>query len=178
MRELRALGAVAGAAAAPGVPEPFLMPERIGPVSFVSLSERHRRPLIADCLLGRALVRSAPILARFGVRTARYSRSYTPVAQMANKRSAHQLGRAIDVHEFTLSDGSRLIVERDYPRGNRDCPAASAREPSSPGARLRAMVCALFEASVFDLVLTPNYNEQHRNHFHLEVRTDGYRSLD
>src|SRR5262245_6399592 len=97
-RDLAHAGVEARTTLAPGVPEPLALPSRIGQVTYAPLG--NRGPLVADCLLARALVRASPILAGFGVVTAHYSRSYTAREKLGNKRSPHQWARAIDIHEF------------------------------------------------------------------------------
>ena len=38
--------------------------------------------------------------------------------------------------------------------------------------KLRAILCEAVDARLFNVVLTPNYNRPHKNHFHLEL-TEG-----
>jgi hypothetical protein len=38
------------------------------------------------------------------------------------------------------------------------------------GRLLLGVACDLYQERVFNTVITPNYNEGHRNHFHLDVR--------
>jgi hypothetical protein len=45
--------------------------------------------------------------------------------------------------------------------------------PDDRGAReLHALVCEAAQARIFNSILTPNYNPEHRNHFHLELTPD------
>ncbi|MCZ7684525.1 MAG: extensin family protein [Sandaracinaceae bacterium] len=39
-------------------------------------------------------------------------------------------------------------------------------------AALMRIACGLAESRQFSSVLTPNYNEGHRNHFHVDIRPD------
>jgi hypothetical protein len=73
--------------------------------------------------------------------------------------SRHATADALDVAGFVLSNGRRIAVKRDW------------RSEDADGLFLRdvhAGACRLFDG-----VLGPDYNEAHRDHFHLE--RGGYR---
>jgi hypothetical protein len=70
------------------------------------------------------------------------------------RRSQHATANAIDIAGFALADGTRISVLADW-----DGPPAKA-------AFLRAVrdgACRFF-----DVVLSPDYNEAHRDHFHFD----------
>jgi hypothetical protein len=73
--------------------------------------------------------------------------------------SRHATADALDVAGFVLSNGRRIAVKRDW--GSGDADGLFLRD-------LHAGACR-----VFDGVLGPDYNEAHRDHFHLE--RGGYR---
>jgi len=68
--------------------------------------------------------------------------------------SEHSTGNAIDIAAFVLSDGRRISVLEDW---NTD--SAEARFLH----RTRDAAC-----DVFGTVLSPDYNQAHRDHFHLD----------
>ncbi|MGE3690583.1 MAG: extensin family protein [Novosphingobium sp.] len=72
------------------------------------------------------------------------------------RRSAHATANAIDVSGFVLADGRRISVLGDWSSGS----AAEKRF-------LRVIHQSACKR--FGTVLGPNYNEAHRNHFHLEL---------
>jgi hypothetical protein len=39
-------------------------------------------------------------------------------------------------------------------------------------AELWGFVCDAAEQAMFNVILTPNFNKQHKNHFHLEITPD------
>jgi hypothetical protein len=39
-------------------------------------------------------------------------------------------------------------------------------------AELWGFVCDSAERAVFNVILTPNFNKQHKNHFHVEITPD------
>jgi hypothetical protein len=73
----------------------------------------------------------------------------------ANRLSEHAFAKAADIAAFRLADGRRISVLDHYrskgPRGD------FLRE-------IRGRACDLF-----DVTLGPDYNAEHRNHFHLDV---------
>jgi hypothetical protein len=72
-----------------------------------------------------------------------------------DRRSAHATAEAIDVAGFRLEDGTSVSVLRDW--GKED-------------AKGRFLAAARDEACrLFGIVLSPDYNRAHANHFHLEL---------
>jgi hypothetical protein len=73
----------------------------------------------------------------------------------ADRLSEHAFAKAVDIAAFTLADGRRVSVLEHYrskgPRGD------FLRE-------IQGRACDLF-----DVTLGPNYNAEHRNHFHVDV---------
>ena len=74
--------------------------------------------------------------------------------------SEHATGNAIDVAAFVLADGSRISVLSDWEGEGQE--AQFLRE-------VRDGSCA-----VFATVLSPEYNDAHRDHFHLDQAARGY----
>ncbi|ANU07876.1 extensin family protein [Paraurantiacibacter namhicola] len=68
--------------------------------------------------------------------------------------SEHATGNAIDIAGFTLSDGTRINVLRDW--SNKGAKGAFLR-------RVRDGACG-----VFSTTLSPDYNAAHADHFHLD----------
>jgi hypothetical protein len=85
--------------------------------------------------------------------------------------SEHSYANAIDLSKFTLRNGKTIEVYRDFDMSD-DPPA------KHPGAFLRQVSRRAYDEEVFSHVLTPFFNAQHRNHFHLDLaryRGDGTR---
>jgi hypothetical protein len=79
---------------------------------------------------------------------------------------------AIDAGRFLRQDGSELSVDRDFhgALGAKTCGDGAAPHPATAAARaLRRLLCEIVAQRIFNVVLTPNYNPPHKNHFHLEV---------
>jgi hypothetical protein len=129
---------------------------------------------IADCRLVLALDDFAAILAQRDIVEVRhYSMYRVPPKRWADDRigKQHNGGLALDAARFIRKDGTHLDVLDDFEgrRGSKTC-GPKARTPKTEAAReLREIVCAALEQQLFNVVLTPNHNRAHRNHFHLEV---------
>jgi hypothetical protein len=84
----------------------------------------------------------------------------------------HPAGLAIDVAKLHKRDGRWLSIQDDFHGhlGARTC-GDGAVVPESPDAReLRALVCESLGRATFTYVLTPNYNAEHADHFHMEIK--------
>jgi hypothetical protein len=69
--------------------------------------------------------------------------------------SRHASADALDIAGFRLGDGRTVSVLKDWPKQNQD--AQFLRQ-------VRDGAC-----EVFSVVLSPDYNAAHRNHFHVDV---------
>lgn len=79
----------------------------------------------------------------------------------SSKRSGHATANAIDVSAFVLADGRRISVLADWDKG-------SAAE------RRFLRVVHQSACKRFGMVLGPDYNAAHANHFHLEAKDGNY----
>lgn len=162
-----------------GVIAPLRLKGRIAGIDFHSMlpqAQRRTSPYeIYDCRLVLAIDDWARVLARHDVVEVVHYSVYRPphgkeVVDGAARRHGGAL--AIDAAMFKTSDGRLLSVERDFHGriGSRPC-APSARNPVLPpeATTLRQIVCEAADAQLFNVLLTPDYNWPHRNHFHLEV---------
>ncbi|KQM65467.1 extensin [Sphingomonas sp. Leaf16] len=74
----------------------------------------------------------------------------------AGRVSEHGLANAIDIGGFTLADGRRIVLERDW---NSDDP------------QIREFLRVVHRSACkrFVTTLGPDYNAAHRNHFHFDM---------
>jgi len=148
-----------------------------GPLHGVTFRHVHARTsgAVMDCRLVLALDDFAQVLAEHGVVEAGYVAAYRPDATgSAKPGQRHPSGLAIDIAWFGRQDGQRWVVEKDFAGrpGARTCGrGAETPDPSAESATmLRKLVCEAGKTRSFHLVLTPNYDSEHRDHVHLEVR--------
>lgn len=123
------------------------------------------------CAVARALLRFEAIVqeeaqAVFGRPVTRIEQMGTyncrQIAAYAGWVSQHSFAHAIDVKRFTLKGGREISVQRHYGRGP-DAPA------HKEGQFLRNVVRRVVTEGVFTVVLTPNFDRAHHNHFHLDL---------
>ncbi len=151
----------------------------LGPLAGVSyrtdLSDRERKNTpweIYDCRLVLSLADFSEILAKHGVREVRIFSAYRPPPQNGGDQGSkrHQAALAVDVRTLKKDTGEELVVLDDFDQNPGVEPCSEAREPSDPAAKeLHAITCETARAHLFNSILTPNFDERHRNHFHLEV---------
>ncbi len=133
---------------------------------------------LADCRLVLALDDFAQILAAHDiVEVFHYSMYRPPGKSWPDDKiaSRHAGALAIDAARFIKSDGKYLDVLKHFHGaiGARTCGDGAGPHPATPEAKeLREILCDAVSQHLFNVVLTPNYNRPHRNHFHLEV-TEG-----
>lgn len=163
----------------PGVVAPVRLTGPLHGVTFhtdVAENQRATTPWeIADCRLVLAIDDFSEILAAHGIVDVRHYSMYRPPAKdwPADKPGTRHGGAlALDAGRFTDKDGNVLDVDKDF-HGAIDaktCGADAHPNPATPEAiELRAILCETVDRHLFNVVLTPNYNKPHHNHFHLEV---------
>lgn len=130
---------------------------------------------ISDCRLVLALDDFAEILAKHDIVDVRHYSMYRPPSKSWPEDkigTRHNGAVAIDAARFIASDGTYYDV-LDHFSGRIDAktcgPGAAPRKKTKQSLELRAILCEAVAAHLFNIVLTPNYNKAHRNHFHLEV---------
>ena len=130
---------------------------------------------VADCRLLLALDDFAEILVAHDIVEVRhYSMHRVAPSSWAPDKvgSQHFGGLAIDAAIFTSKDGTKMDVNDDfYGRiGAKTCgPDAKPRKTTDKSTALRAILCETAAKRIFNVILTPNHNRAHRNHFHLDV---------
>jgi hypothetical protein len=137
------------------------LPTRIGPPvvlscpAAVSLAmwERHALQPAAEATLGDRVV----AVEHFGSYACRDIGGRTRSQEAGEHRSEHATANALDVAAFVLADGRTISVARDWQRPSDD-PRRRFLEAVRDGA-----------CDVWNVVLGPDYNAAHRDHFHLDL---------
>lgn len=130
---------------------------------------------VTDCRLLLALDDFASKLSTQGIKELGFVSAYRADSTGTTKvGERHPAGLAIDVAWFKKQDGRELNVQRDFQGrvGARTCGhrAEAPRSRTEQSASLRQVVCGVASDRLFNLVLTPNYNREHHDHIHFEVR--------
>jgi hypothetical protein len=155
-----------------------------GPVGGVLYRGQGRNPdatpfTLLDCRMALALLELSAILRKHDVVEVSHYSIHRPHHRGktvgSGGRTGHRGGMAIDLAHLKLADGTAISVLKDF-KGRRRKPVCGPKaDPgSTPAAKmLREIVCEADERRLFNVLLTPNHDYAHRNHFHMEVRPDG-----
>jgi hypothetical protein len=143
---------------------------------------------ILDCRLVLALDDFAEILAARDIVDVRHYSVYRrpPKSWPDGKIGMrHDGALAIDAARFIARDGSYLDVDEHFGGkiGAPTCPSsepggrpAGPRPATEKALALREILCEAVARRLFHVVLTPNYDRAHKNHFHLEI-TEGWKAF-
>ncbi|AKT38583.1 extensin family protein [Chondromyces crocatus] len=131
---------------------------------------------IADCRLALALDDLALVLSPHHVQRAEYFSMYRRKGVgFVKPGKRHPGGRAIDLVNLVLADGTTYSVRRDFhgTRGVGTCgDRAGKPRRDTEGARVWwSVICELDRLRSFNLILSPNHDWAHRDHLHMEVRS-------
>lgn len=125
-------------------------------------------PLLVACPLARAIEEMTALLAdRGAVELQHYGTYNCRLIAGSDSISMHGLALAIDVAGFVLDDGTVLTVLDDWEDGV-DAPATFG------GQWLKDVATSMFDEGIFHIILTPEYNAAHDNHFHCDLTPDAH----
>jgi hypothetical protein len=141
-----------------GVDTPIALDGPIGGVRYWTVGAG---PMVSDCRLALALAKVAPELRELGISAMRFSGAYSYRMARVGRLSLHAYGLALDVHEIT-ADGKSYVVARDFARGLPNGCAADAPI-------LNRLACRLATLRLFQELLTPDSNADHRDHLHVAI---------
>lgn len=138
------------------------------PVQVTNMKDiRVRGSMRISCEMALRINRFGATLATLGIKDMRIASSH----RTTPSTSFHTMGLALDIAGFD-SDTGVLSVLRDFV----ETPAhytCEAPAPITPKAKkLLDIACAMASSQLFSSILTPNYNDGHRDHFHIDVRPD------
>ena len=84
------------------------------------------------------------------------------------QKSQHRFGRAIDIRWFKTADDRTIDVLEHFDRRSKQPPCSY--HPTAPEATLLSkFVCRIYRQRLFNVMLTPNANKAHHNHFHFDL---------
>jgi hypothetical protein len=151
----------------PGIALGVELTGQIGGFDLVSDDQQ----LVIDCSLAVSLDEAGKYIHAIGLTKATFSSAYSRRnVRGTNRPSKHSYGLAIDVHTFTGPELGTLRVDRDFEQGlgdDMDCVGAPLTQG---GAVLKILQCQFVRSGLFYLVLSPDYDDAHHDHFHLEVK--------
>ncbi len=149
-----------------GVDTPVIV---TGPIRGMKLTPMWgKRPALMDCIFALTFYRMAPVVLRSGVDELRYSSvySYRNVAT-TNVLSRHSYGLAIDVFEVRGPGNARANVKKDWVKAMGRPGRCIGPVRSRKARLLRGLVCNLEKSRIMSLIMTPDTDYAHRDHFHM-----------
>ncbi|MGE0397528.1 MAG: extensin family protein [Kofleriaceae bacterium] len=165
--ELDARGVSWKKASRPGIAKAVEITGPLGGVSFTAIDQ----PLVIDCSLAVSLDEAGRYIKALGIDKVTFSSAYSRRnVRGTNRPSKHSYGLAIDVHTFTGPDLGTVRVDRDYEQGLGDEVDCVGAPLTQGGATLKVLQCQLVRSGLFHLVLSPDYDDAHHDHFHLEAK--------
>lgn len=127
-------------------------------------------PLVIDCSLAVSLDEAGKYIRALGLDYVRYSSAYSRRnVRGTNRPSKHSFGLAIDVSGFVGTDLGTLRIDKDYEQGLGDAVDCVGLPMTQGGAVLKVLQCQLVRSGLFHLVLSPDYDDAHHDHFHIEA---------
>jgi hypothetical protein len=128
-------------------------------------------PLVIDCSLAVSLFEVGRYMRALGIEQAHFASAYSRRnVRGTNHPSKHSYGLAIDMSRFTGPDLGTVRVDRDYEQGLGDALDCVGAPLTQGGAVLKILQCQLVRSGLFHLVLSPDYDDAHHDHFHLEAK--------
>lgn len=152
------------------IPDPIMVSGVIHGVSYrYSTVDAQPKAMFVSCPVALALEKMSTMLAANGVSDVIHLGTYNcRVISGTNTISQHGFANAIDVSGLVTSSGDHYAVLDDWEFA--DAPVTEA------GTLLKWFADTLYIEWVFNVVLTPNFNAAHADHFHLDL-TPGSHTL-
>ncbi|MEM9069416.1 MAG: extensin family protein [Myxococcota bacterium] len=157
-----------------GIADPVRVQPFFGSVSYRSVFRDEPTPLLMDCELAPRLFQLATLVEPYdidevihiGVYNYRCIGGGDPDSGSC-RPSQHAFARAIDIWGFGLAGSdTEFVLERDWIITEETCPGSPVGEADRV---LHEIACAMWSDRIFQIILTPNYNAAHRNHFHVDM---------
>ena len=143
--------------------DPIRVSSPIKGVTYRYYNQQTAGTMSMSCDLAMALVRLSTLLREHDITDLLHIGTFNcrKIAG-SSSLSQHSYGLAIDIYGLVDAGGQDYILERDWEHGTTD--------PQSPRAQLLYDVAqAMHDQKIFNIVLTPNYNAAHDNHFHVDL---------
>jgi len=126
--------------------------------------------VLAACEMAHALTDTIDDVKPYGVTALQHIGTYNcRVIADTDKLSRHAYGDAIDIYGFVFDDGTHWTLEDEWEH--------ETSNPQGDGAAwLYDAAYRWYDLYYWNIILTPNYNAVHDNHFHVDL-TPGSHSI-
>jgi hypothetical protein len=145
------------------IDEPVILVEPYPGVALRYVDSDGPAGVLLGCAAAVATAQTAEVAASLGAVEFVHYGTYNcrPIAGTSTL-SQHAYANAIDIYGFTLDDGSFYTVIDDW-EDFVDAPVTAG------GSWLRDITDALWDMAIWNIILTPEYNDAHDNHVHVDL---------
>ncbi|WP_146158453.1 extensin family protein [Enhygromyxa salina] len=145
------------------IDEPVRLYSPINGIDYRYVSSEKPSPLLVSCEMALALDMLSELLqSKDAIEVAHIGTYNCRVIANTNTLSEHSFAHAIDLGGFTLEGGQYLSVLDDWEDG-------VAEPVTFAGQWLKDLTDQRHEQGIFNIILTPEYNAAHDNHFHVDL---------
>jgi hypothetical protein len=146
--------------------EPVRLYSPVHGIDYRYIDSESTSPLLVSCPLALALDELGVLLeSKDAVEVAHYGTYNCRVIAGTDTLSEHAFGYAIDLAAFTLGDDTYMTVYDDWEDG-------VAEPVTFAGQWLKDLTDKRHEQGIFNIILTPEYNSDHDDHFHVDLTPD------
>ena len=146
------------------IDEPVRLFSPINGIDYRYISNAVPTPILVSCEMALALDRFGDLLQSKGAIEVAHIGTYNcRVISGTETLSEHSFAHAIDLGGFTLEGGEYLSVFDDWEDG-------VAAPTTFAGQWLKDLTDKRHEQGIFNIILTPEYNDAHDDHFHVDLQ--------
>lgn len=147
------------------IDEPIRVTSPINGVTYKYYNKTTSSPMSMGCELADALHKLGNVLKRYDITEVLHIGTFNcrKISGSSNL-SQHSHGRAIDIYGFIDSKGERYILEDHWEHDK------TSNFTTDKARILYEIGQAMHTERIFNIVLTPNYNAGHDNHFHVDLK--------
>ena len=149
------------------IEDPVLLYSPIGNVSIRYIASAEEAPVFMGCNAAVSVVGSAAVAGSLGATELLHIGTYNcRTISGTSTLSQHGYANAIDIGGFTLEDGTEITVFDDWEDGN-------PNPQTEYGQWLREFTDQIWAMGLWNIILTPEYNAAHDDHFHIDLTPGG-----
>jgi hypothetical protein len=159
----------------PGIVDPILVSSPLRGVRFRYVHSHRAEPLVLDCRFTIGLARAMDVLRAHGVDEFQHVGAYNyrcigPGTPPDCRLSQHAIGMALDFVGFTIGERTHSVLREFRVKAHLDAtPTCALPRVAEGDALIKDVVCAWWDVGAFRVLLTPNYNEAHHDHVHVDL---------
>ena len=149
------------------IPDAVRVQNPINGVVYRYIESASASPLYGSCELMLSIYELSGLLREYGINEVGHIGTYNcRVISGTSTISRHGYGDAIDLASFFTNSGEEYNLVRDWQHDTTNFSTEAARALYEIGQQMHAR-------DIFNIVLTPNYNAAHDNHFHVDLTPGG-----